>query len=245
MFIQNGHAGHIHRPQRVLFDHLPKCAGTTIGMYLLLHYPQQLVFRTNGADPSESIKQFQSLSQGARYRYHLIIGHGANELLDYIHPDTITLTVLRDPVDRIISHYFYVKQKKEHYLHDWVVSSDVQLEEYVAAEHSTELRNWYTTHFTGLSIEEAEREPEESIRRAAQVISTRYRMIGFQDDLPGLMSRLRDVARLHRPFDNKVRYETSKRIGLQEVPEKVRKAISEVNFLDVKLYALLRANMGR
>jgi len=191
-----------------------------------------------------SVKEFQSLPQALRYSYHLIFGHNANELLDFIHPDTITLTVLRDPIDRIVSHYFYVKQEKRHYLHERVMKSNIQLEDYVSYGLSTELRNWYTTYFTGLSIEEAETEAEESVRRAAEVILGRYDIIGFQDDLSAVMIKLRNAAKLSKPFDAQVRYLASRRISLQEVPKNIIKTISEVNFLDVKFYALLKKLVG-
>lgn len=190
----------IHRPRRVLFDHLPRCAGTTITRYLLMHYPRRFVFGTHNQQPSGSVQAFQSLPQGSRYHYQLIAGHLTNELLDYVHPDTITLTILRDPIDRIVSHYYYIKQQKQHYLHDRVLKSNVQLEDYASSELSPELRNWYTTHFTGLSVEEVEMEPEESVQRAAQVISKRYDIIGFQDDLPAVMHKLRNAVLYTNPL---------------------------------------------
>jgi len=242
--VPNELAYRINKPRRVLFDHLPKCAGSTITEYLEMHYPRRFVFKTNGWPPSESVKAFQSLPEGSRHRYHLVTGHLTHELLDYVHPDTITFTIFREPVDRIVSHYFFVKQDKQHHLHDRVMKSSIQLEDYASSGLSPELRNWYTTHFTGLSIEEVEMEPGESVRRAAQVISERYDIVGFQDDLPAVMHNLSYAAHLYKPFDNQVRNKTIKRIGLGEVPENVRKAIAEVNFLDVKLYALLKARGG-
>jgi hypothetical protein len=123
------------------------------------------------------------------------------------------------------------------------VESNIQLEEYASSKLSAELRNWYTTHFTGLSVKDVEMEPEESVRRAVQVISKRYDIVGFQDDLPTVAHKLRKAAHLYRPFDNRV-LKAGKRIGLNEVPENVRITIAEVNFLDVKLYALLKAHGG-
>jgi len=242
--VQENLAYYIHRPRRVLFDHLPKCAGTTIIEFLLKQYPRRLVYNTNYLQHAESVNKFKSLSKKSRYRYHLIVGHLTNDLLDYVHPDTIKMTIFRDPVDRVISYYFFVKQQKQHYLHDRVVKSNMRLEDFASSFLSVEMRNWYTTHFTGLSIEQAESNPKESLRRAVKIISKKYGIIGFQDDLPAVTNKLITSAHLYKKFDNQVLNKTRKRIEIEEVPENTKKTITEVNFLDIKLYALLKTDEG-
>lgn len=231
----------MHKPRRILFDHVPKCAGTTITEYLLQNYSWRVAFLMHGGQPTESVKKFQSLPQDRRYSYSLISGHLAHELLDYVHPETIKCTLLREPVDRIVSHYFYVKRRKEHYLHDQIVQSNMQLEDYASSAHSIELRNYYTTHFTGMSIEEAENQPEESVKRAADVILKKYDIVGFQDDVPSFLHRLRDAAYLQKPYENSVENKTSGRIGVREISDTAREAISRTNFLDIELYKALRS----
>jgi hypothetical protein len=235
---------HTKNPRRVLFDHLPKCAGTTINEYLLSHYPRRLVFRTNGRHPMESVIKFQSLPKNSRYGFHLIIGHLTNRLLDYIHPDIITLTVFREPIDRIISHYFFVRRDQNHYLHDQVSRMNIKLEDYASSGLRNELCNWYTCYFSGFSIEEAEMKPGESVNRAAQHIFNNYSIIGFQHDLPRVIEKLKSEANLYNFFQNPISNKTNGRITIEEVPDKTRKTIAEVNFLDVSLHALLKNKLG-
>ena len=130
-----------YRPERLLFDHLPKCGGTGITHYLLQHYPGRLVFRTDSRHPLQSVDGFRSLPVSVRLGYQLIIGHEAHRLLDDVHGETNTLTVFRDPVDRIVSHFFYVRQDRDNYLHDRVVNGNIDLDGYVSLELSSELRN--------------------------------------------------------------------------------------------------------
>ena len=238
-------AYHMYRPQRILFDHLPKCAGTTINTYLVSHFPKRLVFQTNGQNPSESVGRFQSLSERSRYRYRLILGHLAHDLLDYVHPGTITLTIFRDPIDRIVSHYFYVRQNPHHYLHDRVMKSNIQLKDYTSSGLGSELRNWYTTHFSGYSLEDAEKCPEDSVRRAFDIISERYDVFGFQDNLAESVNRLRNSARLYEPFGSQARNITPNRTGLKDIPAEVKQIIAEANHLDIRLYALLKSGRDR
>jgi hypothetical protein len=216
---------HTKNPRRVLFDHLPKCAGTTINEYLLSHYPKRFIFRTNGRHPMESIMKFQSLPENSRYGFHLIIGHLTNRLLDYIQPDTITLTVFREPIDRIISHYFFVRRDQKHYLHNKVLRMNIKLENYASSGLPNELRNWYTCYFSGFSIEEAEMKPEESVNRAAQQIFSNYNIIGFQDDLPSVIEKLKSEAHLYNSFRNTMSNKTNGRTVIEEVPGKTKKQL--------------------
>jgi len=212
---------------------------------MAIHYPRRKIFLTDTRYPSKSVQDFKELSENIRYEYCLIIGHNTHHLLDYVHPDTITLTIFRDPVERIVSHYFYVKQDKENYLHDRVVRSNIALKDYASLDLSKELRNWYTTHFTGLSIEQAEKNPDESVNLAVKIILERYNLIGFQNDLRSVMNRLRESAHLFKPFDNKIYNKTRKRAQLEDISEEARRNIAEVNFLDIRLYNKLQESLSR
>ena len=228
-----------HKPAPILFDHLPKCAGTTIIQHLLTQYPQRVAYLTNGSKPSESAKKFKSLSAESRHGYHLVAGHCTHQLLNYVHPDSIKLTIFRDPVERIISHYFFVRENKRHYLHQKIVKSNLSLEDYATSELSCELRNFYISHFSGFSVEEMNQNPQESIARAVSIVRENYDVIGFQDDLTSTMNKLQNLADLPEPFADRVFNKTQKK-AVAEISAQAKKAIAEANFLDVELYNRLK-----
>lgn len=226
--------------KRILFHHIPKCGGSTIQSYLRKHYPQKVIFLTDGFTPMQSVKYFKFLPEAGRHSYYLIAGHRTHELLNYVHPETIKLVCFRDPVDRIISHYFYVKQNKNHYLHDRVVKSEIKLKDYASLSLSGELRNLYTTYFSGFSIQEAELKPELSVYLAAKTILEQYNIIGFQDNLPELVKKIRNLAHLNQPFINQFINKSASRPRLKEIDENAKKEIAKVNFMDIQLYKLLK-----
>ena len=229
-----------HKPSPILFDHLPKCAGLTIIQYLLTQYPQRVTYITDERKPSESAKKFQSLSAESRHGYHLVVGHCTHQLLDYVHPDSIKLTIFRDPIERIISHYFFVRQYKRHYLHKKIVESNMSLEDYATSELSCELRNFYISHFSGLSADEIDQNPDRSVERAVNVVKKEYDIIGFQDDLVSAMNKLQNLAYLSQPFEDRVFNKTQNKKTAEEISAKTKKAIARANSLDVKLYNQLK-----
>jgi hypothetical protein len=230
----------LRRPRRLLFNHVPKCAGSTLTEYLFAHYPERLVFETHGRRPLQSVRHFQALPQAERYRYRLVLGHLAHDLLDYIHPDTLTFTVLRHPLDRLISHYFFVRQDRHHYLHQWVMESDISLSEYITSGRSEELQNWYTTHFSGLPKTEIQHNPDQAIDAALNTILDRYDIIGFQDDIMAVTEQVQTSARLFHPFDGRIDNRTPYRLNLADIHDTVQKTLAQANELDLALYALLR-----
>jgi len=234
------------KPRKVLFDHLPKCGGSSLSRYLTTHYPRRKTFSLDGQNPTRlvlSLNKFKSLSERDRYGYDLIKGHLAHELLDYVHPECLKVTVLREPLDRIISHYYYAKRTPTHYLYPKIHQSGMGLEEYATSGLSDELRNWYTTHFSGLSLDDVERRPEESIAKALEVIPKRYDIVGFLDNFSSFLEMLRNQAKLRDEYDEyKERVNiTQEREKLSHIEESVMNKIKEVNKIDVVLYREVRA----
>jgi len=228
------------KPRKVLFDHLPKCGGASLNRYLGTHYPRRKTFSLDGQNPSLSVNKFKSLSERDRYGYDLIKGHLAHELLDYIYPECLKVTVLREPLDRIISHYYYAKRTPSHYLYSKIHQSGMGLEEYATSNLSDELRNWYTTHFSGLSLDDVERRPEESIAKALEVILKRYDIVGFVDNFSSFLETLRSQAKLRDAYKERVNV-TQEREKLSHIEESVMNKIREVNKIDIVLYREVRA----
>ncbi len=232
------------RPRRILFDHVPKCAGQTLKAYLRLHFPRRKIFHTQGSEPAASVAQFRQLPESKRHAFALISGHLAGQLLDEVHPDTCTITVLREPVDRIVSHYYFVKRTQSHYLHEKVLSAGLSLRDYVEQALSHELSNHYTLHFSGLSREDAARDPDAAVEQALQGLR-RYDLVGFQDDMPGFVAQLRRRANLHLPFPEQKVNVTQERRSVSELDSATRTVIERANALDLRVFAELRRDSGR
>jgi hypothetical protein len=229
-----------NRPKKVLFDHFPKCAGTSVSDYLKSQHLPRKTYTTSGSDPLESVSQFKALPEKIRFSYDLIYGHCAHELLDFTHPDKITLTILRDPVERIISHYFYVKRTRYHYLHEPVLQSSISLEEYATSGLSIELRNFYVSHYLETSYQEAERCPEKSIARACRIVEEKYDIIGFTDNLNTAMESLRRKALYRQPFQERKLNISTCYQDRKEIDKSVLDTIRQVNFMDVEFYKRLK-----
>lgn len=231
-----------HKPNRILFDHLHKCGGSSLNNYLETHYPARKVFSTNGRRPEKSVKEFQNLPQSKRYQYLLIKGHLANQLIDYIHPDHLKITLLRNPVDRIVSLYYYAKESPKHNLYLEINQAGMSLEDFATSDITIEVRNRYTTHFAGLSPIDVELHPKNALNTAINTIKE-YDVIGFLDDFVNFTDSLRLQAELKYKYDNKRINVTKKRAAIDEIPLSVINTIKEINYLDLELYEKIRSSI--
>lgn len=228
------------RPKKILFDHLPKCGGSSVNKYLEAHYPRRKTFSTKVPMIKASVDKFKNLSISQRYGYDLVKGHGANQLLDYVHPECLKVTVLREPIDRIVSHYYYARRTPRHYLYSKIHESEMSLEDYVTLGISGELRNYYTTRFSGLTADDAEKKPNESINRAVEAILKTYDVVGFLDSFSSFADALREQARLRYKWQGEKQNVTEGRIAINDIQQSIISKIEQINHLDVVLYRKIK-----
>jgi hypothetical protein len=106
--------------RQILFDHVPKCAGTTLIELLCDRCAGRPILRLDGHDQDQATARFAGLPTSTRHGYALIAGHGAWRLAPSAAPEAFRITVLRDPVARIASLHRYILQTPAHDLHDEV-----------------------------------------------------------------------------------------------------------------------------
>lgn len=223
-------------PKKILFEHVPKCGGTSIVNYLVSHYGNDQVYYIRGDRARAYIDHFKRLTGQERNKYRLIFGHGAHHLLECVAESWIKLTVLRNPVQRIISHYHYVLRTPDHYLYQKVTSEGLTLKAYATRGLSGELRNNLVCRFTGLAAEDAERHPEDSVERAIQTLREKYDVVGVLAHLEAAMDLLKEKAGFTKAFGSRKLNSTRYQVPLASIPESTKSAIAEVNSLDMRLY---------
>ncbi|MAZ08558.1 MULTISPECIES: sulfotransferase family 2 domain-containing protein [unclassified Limnobacter] len=88
----------------VIFTHIPKVAGTSLVRKLVLpNYPRDLI---------KSYKGELDLLR-SRGRYQVLVGHSVYGIQHLVTGPVKMFTMLRDPIERAISHYYFIKQPGE------------------------------------------------------------------------------------------------------------------------------------
>ena len=116
----------------------------------------------------------------------------------------------------------------------------MELKDYATSNLSLELRNWYTTHYSGLNLDYAEQNAEESIGKAYDVLMNRYDIVGLLSNLSKFAESLKKRANFRFTYMNKKVNVTNNRLSVSQVDNTVLSRIKEVNYLDVILYEKIR-----
>src|SRR5258707_15443325 len=91
----------------LIFLHIPKTAGMTLYEIISHQFPRESIYWVAGHRNREDIQQFMEMPEDQRQQYRCMMGHTIFGIHDYFIQPVEYLTILREPVDRIISHYYY------------------------------------------------------------------------------------------------------------------------------------------
>ena len=229
-----------YRPAPLLFEHIPKSGGTSVKHFLESQYPNSRMYLIDGMNVQESIDKFFTLPEKERYRFELILGHGAHKLRKDCNPKLKKATVFRDPIARIISHYYFVKESSDHFLHKQV-KKGMTLEEYVSTDLSPELTNNYIRRFPGLHSDQAQQNAEESITTCFKIITEEYDYIGLLDQVDEFMNELAQGVGFKDRFQPARRNVTKNKP--KEIDDASMAAIIAKNHLDIELYKRLQTHL--
>jgi hypothetical protein len=87
----------------IVFLHIPKTAGQSVHQFL------KRIVGPKAVAPARVNEQLYGLSISELRRYHLISGHLDWALLDCVREPKFVFTILRNPVERILSFYFFLR----------------------------------------------------------------------------------------------------------------------------------------
>ena len=118
----------------VINFHMHKTGGTTRDRIFERQFPKEASFYFEGGNPEhaqKSMKLLQCLSEEEKLRIRYVWGGPFFGLHEYLPRSCTYVTFVRDPVERVVSEYYFALREKNHGAHNEVVSQNMTLEDYV------------------------------------------------------------------------------------------------------------------
>jgi hypothetical protein len=135
----------------LIFLHLPKTGGSTLTtllrwQYRSLHPDQIARFIT----AQQTFEEIDTLPLEQRARLKLLVGHFAYGVHEYIPKPCSYITIVREPVQRVVSLYRYIVSAPSHPLHETLTSSSLSLNDYIGSGiHHYQTDNALTRQLAG------------------------------------------------------------------------------------------------
>jgi hypothetical protein len=226
----------------IIFLHIGKTAGSSLRGILRrqVRRDQILEFRAPLPEPGRlrregGLAAFAAIPEADRARARLVMGHAPYGLHELIPRPSTYVTMLRDPVELVVSLYRYIGRTPNHILHDELRSRGLPLEGFVTSGLSLETDNSQTRALAGDMSAPFGGCDEEMLATARAHLEDRFAVVGLTDRFDEsllLMGRAFDWSRLYYVAANVA--PTAERVPPSpETVEQIRAA----NSLDVELYA--------
>lgn len=216
--------------QSVLFLHIPKAAGTTLHRIIDRQYDPERIHTLDGQDTHGAIEAFKKLPPAVREQIACLKGHMPFGLHAYLPQPCTYITLLRDPVERIASHYYYVLRRPNHYLHDQVASRGLSLRDYALSALSDELINGQTRLVAGIDGDD-----DTMLAAARRNLETWFAVVGVVERFDESLLLMKRRLGWRQPYYERANV-TEGRPTTHHIPSDAVQAIREVNRLDMQLY---------
>ncbi len=230
----------MRKPNKIVFIHIPKTAGTSLRRAI------ESSFSSDRIAPYENL---YDLNRAKHHDYDLFRGHFGFKDTRFVPGEKQYISVLRDPVDRVISLYNFWKKEAMHYTgsrnkdpnYEGVkLAQKVSLGEFLNTKNTQILNEISNSQYRYLlkGIREDYRFGDIiDISKAAKVVNDKYLWIGFVDTIAQdyeILQKKLGLKDMHIPYVNRTR-DKSSRVSNRDISK-----IHSMNQVDYLLYHELK-----
>jgi Sulfotransferase family len=240
----------------VVFHHVPKCAGTSVARALRMRYlPSQAgvgsgpsFYAAQAYRPNRTTDELWPEVIDLRERvlvYHMFCGvhciaahvRFSNTAYERFHDRYKFITILREPVSRYISHYFWDYDGPE----EWARIS-VDLEEFVETEQGARYGTLFGENYSGLPAD-ADFGSDAAVDAAKRNLE-KFSAIGLVEDMSGFQGKLRQELGVSVNIKHQNKAKPKEQRKKQSVSPDLRRRIEQLCAPDIEIYNHARQLMA-
>jgi hypothetical protein len=224
--------------ETVIFLHIPKTAGTTLRRIIDKQYRPQEIYSTDPTplQPSVSLEAFKQLSTTERAHIRLLRGHLPFGVHTFVPGPSTYFTVLRDPVERVLSYYYFARRFSPHTLRQHGNDPAMTLPRFVESRESIKTRNLQTRLLAGIGRRRvSKKDDDEILALAKKNLQEAFTVVGLTERFDETLLLLKNAFHWRHIFYVKLNV-TKRRPASHTTPPEIRQVIRADNQLDLELH---------
>lgn len=227
----------------VIFLHIPKTAGTTLRHIIQSQFQPNNVFefyhlRTQPPKVRKGIEKYNNFSEAQKRSIRFVSGHVGFGLHEFLQRPCSYITVLRDPVERVVSYYYFLLRTQNS------IVENKTLEDFIQTYGG--VHNSMSCYLSGLTLKSQLQYPnieiksaqfdQETLETAKNNLKKHFKVVGFVERFDETCILLKKILGWNiSPFY--VRKNTSKHQSwTQDLSKDTLNLIKKFNALDIQLY---------
>ena len=224
-----------------LFNHIPKCGGLSYRALL-----EDLFGKDQVTHISINREEEYNPHPADYLQFPVLMGHFGVRWNDIIGPGRQWMTVLREPVDRVVSTYYFWRHNAPLSPDSpWLYLAQTKsLDAYVRSGHYAVrkgIRNLQTRQLADDLRWRYRRFSDRDALEVAKENLAKFAFIGFYEEFGPSVERMCQFLNMAAPPAIPHVNPTSKRLSVDEIPKSTIDAIVELNRSDLELYAYARS----
>jgi hypothetical protein len=219
--------------EALIFLHIPKTAGTTLNRIIECQYSPFAIFTIDPYRIRATTERFKRLSEARRRRLQVVRGHLSYGIHEFLPQGATYVTMLRDPVARAVSAYYFVLRRPLNPMHRKLKREKLSLEDCVRL--FPERQNLQCRFIAG--VKEDARNDSRLLETAKENLTKSFSVVGISErfqESAMLMAKTFDWEIL--AYDN---YKVAK--ARPQIGSNLVGMIRDHNRLDVELYEFGRS----
>ena len=227
--------------RKIIYIHIPKTGGSTLQGIFNRNYRRSMCINTQNDRVAHEKLKTKSPSEIANIQVikgHMAFGHhkwfDGSDNLTYV-------TMLRDPVKRIISNYYFILSREEHRLHKELKENNYSLKDYVRSGIASNAENAQVRLLSNNIYCPHNGCTNEMLEEAKKNLDTYFSVVGINEKFD------ETVLFLQQEFDWKFPYYarenvTGHGVKLTDLDQETIDTIRKYNALDIELYNYVKSN---
>ncbi len=214
--------------QALIFLHIPKTAGTTLNRIIEWQYNPRLIFTMDPYRIRATADRLRTLSEDRRRRLQVVRGHLYYGIHDCLPQGATYITMLRDPVKRTLSSYYFIQRRPLHPMHRKVTSERVSVEDFIRL--TPHRQNLQCKMIAGLKGDAPC--DEATLEKAKEHLTRSFSVVGICERFE------ESLVVIARTFDWEIPYYESRKVAKSrpQVESSATEMIREHNQYDLALY---------